>query len=596
MTLDHIIKERYPTFIDALRDLDDALSMLFLFANLPSTTYVSPKTIALCQKLCHEFQHYLIVTHSLRKSFLSIKGIYYQATIQGQDILWLVPYRFVQRMSGDIDFRIMSTFIDFYTTLVGFVNYRLYTSIGLVYPPKFDQKSDERGGELGAFALEGKKVDSVSFQAELTDGANRYDKVTDDHRDEPSTSTTALTAQAEADRLALSIIHDPESDISSVPPLSATEAEVQSSEAIDTFEPLPASDADILPQPQFKGNEASTLFSDFTIFLSRETPRAPLEFLLKAFGCKRVGWDTVLGDGAFTNDEHDAKITHQIVDRPNLPPGAFPALTNGEGNDNENTEAEPESTARRTRECVAGRIYVQPQWVWDCINHGKLLRPDLYALGASLPPHLSPWVKPKRGAYDPTVPLEEQEKEGEAEIHAEEEDAEEGAEEKGDAKDVEMGIVKNANGIAENLFDRDDEVEAGEGMDVAGSEDESEEEEEEKAESGNDWEGISEEEDSELDDEEKERRSYQHELEAEALGLPVHDTKISNSSSDARRKAEKKMKERDEELDRLKMMMPNKKRKLFEKMEYGNKKREEEAAKLRQKRRRIEKASKSGVK
>ena len=55
--LDHIIKERYPTFVDALRDLDDALSMLFLFANLPSSEHIPAKTIALCQRLTREFEH-----------------------------------------------------------------------------------------------------------------------------------------------------------------------------------------------------------------------------------------------------------------------------------------------------------------------------------------------------------------------------------------------------------------------------------------------------------------------------------------------------------------------------------------------------------
>ena len=65
---------------------------------------------------------------------------------------------------------------------------------------------------------------------------------------------------------------------------------------------------------------------------------------------------------------------------------------------------------------VPGRTYVQPQWVWDCVNEGRLLRPDLYAPGATLPPHLSPWVKPTSGQYDPRATLAEQEREGEDDI------------------------------------------------------------------------------------------------------------------------------------------------------------------------------------
>ena len=43
-----------------------------------------------------EFMHYIIESKSLRKVFLSIKGIYYQAEVKGQTVTWITPYNFSQ--------------------------------------------------------------------------------------------------------------------------------------------------------------------------------------------------------------------------------------------------------------------------------------------------------------------------------------------------------------------------------------------------------------------------------------------------------------------------------------------------------------------
>lgn len=118
--LDHIIKERYakhifgttpsgrpvlirklryPTFVDAVRDIDDALCMILLFASLPSESRVSPALIENCARLAAEWQLYVMHTHSLRKTFLSIKGVYYQAEVMDQTVTWIVPYQFTQHVS-----------------------------------------------------------------------------------------------------------------------------------------------------------------------------------------------------------------------------------------------------------------------------------------------------------------------------------------------------------------------------------------------------------------------------------------------------------------------------------------------------------------
>ncbi|KAF2719162.1 hypothetical protein K431DRAFT_251916 [Polychaeton citri CBS 116435] len=572
LRLDHIIKERYPTFVDALRDLDDALSMLFLFANLPSTLEVPAKTIAKCQRLTREFEWYLIRTHSLRKSFLSIKGIYYQATIQGQDVLWLVPYRFVQRAGAEVDFRIMATFVDFYTTLLGFVNFRLYTSLGLVYPPRFDQSGEEQGAELGAIQLEGQNE-----QAQI----------------EPDTANGEANkkAQAEADRLLLTPSNpeeqEPQSSYQTTPETAEEnggKAHLPTEAALDEFEQIDAA-ADTLDQPSLTADATSAgkLFEPHTIFLSRETPRHSLELLLKAFGCKRVGWDSTLGGGAYCSED-DTRITHQIVDRPDLPL-LSPSQTDGKSDE---VDDDGEKVVKPRNARVPGRIYVQPQWVWDSINNGKLQRPDLYAPGAELPPHLSPWVKPRKGEYDPRKTLEEQEEEGEAEA-AELEDEEE------DEEEQEATIQNKIDDLGNGVSD-EEEVESDDdgGMQVTLAASDSEDDE---ADSDNDagdngsFGGFSEREDEES--EPSAAQQHQAELEAEAKGRSVGtngSTKSSAKKQVEAKKAAKERKEREEleDVERRKMMMPRRKRKMYEKMVYSNARKDEKAEALRSKRRRIE--------
>lgn len=554
--LDHIVRERYPTFIDALRDLDDALSLLFLFASLPSTETVPPKVIARCQRLCHEFEHYLITTNSLKKSFLSIKGIYYQATIQGQDIMWLVPYKFVQRVTQDVDYRIMGTFVEFYCTLLGFVNYKLYSSIGLVYPPKFNTVSDEQGAELAAFTLEGQAVagqtrEDGQEQKSITDG---------------SATQNSADVQARIDQIAQQ--DDTEAQLTDTTGPEQQDSTEAPDAAIDTFTSI-APDADSLPQPQASSNDAAALFANFTVFISREAPRHSIEFLLRAFGCKRIGWDRVLGEGAYTHDETDARITHQVVDRPMT-------ATNG-------TADAPEKV--KPGHVVPGRIYVQPQWIWDCVNEVKLLRTDLYAPGEILPAHLSPWMKPVQGQYDPRATLEEQELEGEAE-EAEDEDGEQAAIEDSDEDEEDD---EDEDGEEEEV----DEAAGGMTVDMPGSDADSDEEDEESETGGLDdsFGGFD---DAKPEAEsENEEDIHMQEIAAEASGTGPA-VKPSTKSAKDKRKAERDAQKRrdEEEIERQKMMMSNKKRKLYEKMKHGNAIKDADAEKLRSKRRKLEKTGK----
>ncbi|XP_055054425.2 pescadillo [Misgurnus anguillicaudatus] len=269
--LDHIIKERYPTFIDALRDVDDSLSMCFLFSTFARTGKCHVQTIQLCRRLSVEWMNYIITSRSLRKVFLSIKGIYYQAEVLGQTITWIVPYQFAHDHPTDVDYRVMATFTELYTTLLGFVNFRLYQTLNLLYPPKLDGQ-----GEVGLKSEcdEDYALDSESYSEKLS----------------------ALSASLAR----------------TVPTVEEEEA------ALDHF-PVEGEDLEKMEAREKAELERDTqkkLFEGLKIFLNREVPRESLAFVIRCFG-GQVSWDKSLCIGS-TYDVTDETITHHIVDRPSI--------------------------------------------------------------------------------------------------------------------------------------------------------------------------------------------------------------------------------------------------------------------------------------
>jgi pescadillo protein len=46
---------------------------------------------------------------------------------------------------NNVDYKVMLTFLEFYEVLVGFVNFKLFHSLGMKYPPQLDLQKDELG-------------------------------------------------------------------------------------------------------------------------------------------------------------------------------------------------------------------------------------------------------------------------------------------------------------------------------------------------------------------------------------------------------------------------------------------------------------------
>lgn len=170
----------------------------------------------------------------------------------GANITWVIPYQFTQKMPFDIDYNVMNTFLEFYEQLLTFSLYKLYTDVGLTYPPKrMDLKSTD-GSKVNLKTV--KEMQAVALE-------KLYGKEAQDKKDisEEFMNTPEYTQM------------------------------IQREEAQEKIRNL------------FKNN---------VFFLNREVPRYSLEFLIPAFGGD-YGYEGE--ESLYTIDSKE--ITHHVMDR-----------------------------------------------------------------------------------------------------------------------------------------------------------------------------------------------------------------------------------------------------------------------------------------
>jgi len=265
-----------------------------------------------------------------------------------------------------------------------------------------------------------------------------------------------------------------------------------------------------------EGDRVKRLFKGLKILLSREVPKDSLEFVLLSAGAV-----VVREDDPETAAEEDKGITHQVMDRPPV--------------------------ASRMKQ--DGRIYIQPQWVYDSFNTRALLPIEPYAPGATLPPHLSPFVDDEEEGYVPKQ-----------------------------RKVLEEWGAGNHMAAAAITNDEDDEKKSGEEE----SEDEDEEaqyqKELEKERGGVTFSGNKDDSDSDDDDEEDEEEEEEEES----------DNEEEEEAAVAKKGGAKRKKPAQTEKELAMIMMGKKDKRLYSRMQYGLKKKADANAKLAAKAKQLE--------
>jgi len=201
----------------------------------------------------------------------------------------------------------MLNFLELYTSLLKFVNFKLFKDVGLDYPPRLEFV------DTPFFGLEALSIKTIQTQIEANSSEEKQ-KVMNE--------------------------------------LNCDSKEIEK-----------------IQQQEDESKELKNLFKNCIFFISREVPKEVFAMVILSCG-------GVYGDDSENSSfqYNDKRITHYIVDR------------------------KPEFV-----EFIKNKEFIQPQWVFDCVNQKKILPIAEYGPGKSLPPHISPFFDYDNNEYKPKI-------------------------------------------------------------------------------------------------------------------------------------------------------------------------------------------------
>lgn len=324
------IKERYPYFVDAVRDVDDAMSMILLYAFLSPEVRSDSNvevphslTSALHEKavaISSQWNDYVTRARVLTRGFISVKGYYYEALVKGERVRWLCPHEYAHKFPKGIQQFILLSFLEFYLEMMRFVLYKLNADL------KRELEEEERAEADGEV-----NTNAEDFTRETTLTA-------------VATTGTAIDGNGEEKAAKKSTVADPKRIREAANKLCMVDEELR---------------------------KVRSLFRGLTFFISREVPAKHAKLVIESCG------------GRVAAEYQSGNLTHVVMDRPALPPGM----------------------AREDH-----LEYVQPQYLFDCLNSRVLLPVNGYRLGEDLPPHVSPFTVPISNTPEDVAAVEDTKK------------------------------------------------------------------------------------------------------------------------------------------------------------------------------------------